>query len=284
MNFQKSTYSKQFFRSAGFIVLLLLQGCGLTLANFVTSSSGYKSVETLSYGEDQRQSIDVYHPANEPIKKPLLVFFYGGAWEDGSKEEYRFVAQAFTQQGYRVAIPDYRLYPQVIFPDFIHDGAAAVAALTKQFPDTPIVLMGHSAGAHIAAMLALNDSYLKLHNINRQQIAAWAGWSGPYDFLPLTSETLKVIFSEEQRADSQPINFVSKNEPPALLIHGLDDTRVKPKNSINLAAKLRENNVPVTTHYYEGASHEATVGSLIRFMSGWSNTFPDTVAFLEQLD
>ena len=271
-------------RLAGiFTVLLMLQGCGLTLANWITPDDGYDEISILSYGESERQSIEVFHPVKTPIKPQLLIFFYGGAWEEGSKEDYHFVAQAFTKQGYRVAIPDYRLYPEVKFPDFIEDGAAAVATLAQQFPDSPIVLMGHSAGAHIAAMLTLNETYLNQQDFDRQRIAAFVGWSGPYDFLPLTSKTLEKIFVEEQRPASQPINFVTANAPPTLLIHGLDDDRVKPKNSKNLAEKLRQHGVVVTTHYYEGASHAATVGSLIRFFSSWSNTLPDTLEFLDTL-
>lgn len=269
---------------SGILPLLMLQGCALTVANWITPDSGYDKIDTLSYGEHKRQNIDIFFPAESPIKQPLLVFFYGGAWEDGNKKDYRFVAQAFTQQGYRVAIPDYRLYPEVRFPGFIHDGSSAVAALAKQFPGTPLVLMGHSAGAHIAAMLALNQDYLNQQKIERSRIAAFVGWSGPYDFLPLTSDTLKSIFVEEQRAASQPINFVNATAPPTLLIHGLDDTRVKPKNSKNLERKLQQQGVPVTTHYYQGVSHVDTVGSLIRFLSSWSNTLPDTLAFLTQLE
>lgn len=261
----------------------MLQGCGLTIANIVTPDSGYKRVNTLSYGESDRQTLDIYHPAVTPIKPQVLVFFYGGAWEEGDKNDYRFVAQAFAKHGYRIAIPDYRLYPDIKFPTFIEDSAMAVAAVAEQFPDSPMILMGHSAGAQIAALLAFNKNYLNQQGVDTQRVGALIGWSGPYDFLPLTSETLKKIFVAEQRDASQPINFVSEKAPPTLLIHGLDDSRVKPANSKNLAEKLRLHNVPVSAHYYEGVGHVGTVGSLIRFLSPWSDTLPDTLAFLDQL-
>lgn len=283
MNTSVSSKKRSLSLLAGLSLLLMLQGCGLTLANLITPSSGYDDIATITYGDSDRQSIDIFAPADAPIKKPLLIFFYGGAWEEGKKEDYRFVAQAFTKQGYRVAIPDYRIYPDVIFPAFVEDGAAAVAALDQQFPDAPLVLIGHSAGAHIAALLTLNDKYLNAQGVNSDRIAAWVGWSGPYDFLPLTSDTLKEIFVEDLRQASQPINFVNANVPPTLLIHGLDDTRVKPQNSKNLAARLEQHGVRVTTHYYEGVSHVGTVGSLVAFLSSWSDTLPDTLGFLEQL-
>lgn len=270
-------------RFSWLVFLPFLQGCGLTLANLVTPDSAYDEIETLYYGTHARHTVDIFQPKDGPTKGSLVVFFYGGAWEEGNKEDYRFVAQAFTEKGYPIAIPDYRLYPEVVFPAFVEDGAAAVAAIAKQYPDKQLVLLGHSAGAYIAAMLALNNTYLSKHDVSTNQIAGWGGWSGPYDFLPLSSKTLESIFPQASRNLSQPIAFASPDAPPSLLIHGLDDTRVKPGNSQNLARTLHQLNVDVTSHYYPDVSHVGTVGSLIQFLSGWSNTLPDTLAFIESL-
>ena len=88
------------------------------------------------------------------------MIFYGGGWEDGSRADYRFAAMALARRGVVVMVPDYRLYPDVRFPDFIADGARAVRWARRnaiEFGADPRLLfsVGHSAGAYIAAMLKL---------------------------------------------------------------------------------------------------------------------------------
>lgn len=264
---------------------LFLQGCAFTLVNWTTPNNGYSQVQTLSYGPHSRQTLDIYTPAEPQRREPVVVFFYGGGWEGGSKEDYKFVAQAFTDEGYTTAIPDYRIYPDVTFPAFVEDAAAAVAKVRRHFPDRPLMLVGHSSGAHQAAMLVTDTNYLQEVGVRRSAIKAWVGLSGPYDFLPLTSDKLRKIFSgAEQLEATQPVNFVDSQVPPTLLVQGIDDKRVIPRNSRRFTAALEQHDVPVTTIYYQGVGHIGTIAAFAPLLESWSNALDDTLAFLESVE
>jgi acetyl esterase/lipase len=130
------------------------------------SDGGVRTVgRGLAFGPGPRQAMDVYAPSG-PGPRPMLVFFYGGSWNSGRRQEYAWAGRALAAQGFVVAIPDYRLVPEVRFPGFVQDGAAAVARLQAEAvrlggdPDR-IVLCGHSAGAYIAVLLALDPRHLR---------------------------------------------------------------------------------------------------------------------------
>ncbi len=264
---------------------LLLGGCALPALNLITPHDGYERAADIAYGGQPRQTLDLYHPTEPEAGAPTLIFFYGGSWQEGYKGGYRFVAQALADAGYRVVVPDYRLYPEVTFPAFVEDGAAAVAwAVSEGLADDGLVLMGHSAGAHIAAMLALDEQYLNQAGVDRSHIRAWVGLSGPYDFLPLSDPDLIDLFGgADGIPQTQPINFVSADDPQALLIDGLDDTIVRPRNLPNLAEAYRQNGIPVQTHRYEGVNHNDTVASFSVRLRDRSPGFDDTLTYLRQL-
>lgn len=264
---------------------VLLSGCALPALNLITPHSGYERIGDIAYGDQPRQTLDLYHPTEPYAGAPTLIFFYGGSWQEGYKGGYRFVAQSLSDAGYRVVIPDYRLYPEVRFPAFVEDGAAVVNwVVTQGLADNGLVLMGHSAGAHIAAMLALDDQYLDRAGVDRSLIMAWVGLSGPYDFLPLSSPDLIDIFGgSDEIPQTQPISFVSADDPPALLIDGLEDTIVRPSNLPNLAETYRQVGLQVQTHRYEGVNHNDTVASFSVRLRDRSPGFEDTLTYLRQL-
>lgn len=264
---------------------LLLSGCALPALNLVTPHSGYERTGDIAYGDQPRQTLDLYHPTEPEAGAPTLIFFYGGSWQEGYKGGYRFVAQALSDAGYRVVVPDYRLYPEVRFPAFVEDGANVVAwAVSQGLSDDGLVLLGHSAGAHIAAMLALDERYLENAGVDRSLIRAWVGLSGPYDFLPLARPALIEIFGgEDGIPQTQPVNFVSADDPPAMLVDGLEDTIVRPRNLPNLAEAYRQAGVAVQTHRYEGVNHNDTVASFSVRLRHRSPGFGDTLKFLREL-
>ncbi len=266
-------------------LLALLQGCVYGILDLAVPNDGYREVITAHYGDHPRQQLDLYLPEQEKADAPTLVFFYGGSWAGGSKDNYRFIGQAFADEGYLVAIPDYRVYPEHLFPDFIVDGADSLAWLEREgFAERGIVLMGHSAGAHIAAMLAYNPSYLAASGLDHQLITALIGYAGPYDNFALSSRKLKRIFAPaEPLAVSRPINFVDQNSPVSLLIHGLGDSTVVVKHSQNLANKLRAHGVPAETRFYQDNGHVAVVASLALPLRHWTPAFADTLDFLAEL-
>ncbi|MEO0443253.1 MAG: alpha/beta hydrolase [Pseudomonadota bacterium] len=263
--------------------VLSLQGCWLKVIDWLTPTEGYTVQQHIAYGDKLRQHLDYYQPTTPNDSGLTVVFFYGGAWQSGDKASYRFVAQAFAHQGYSVVIPDYRVYPGVLFPKFIDDAALALKWVTDN-TDQQLVLMGHSAGAHIAALATFNEDYLSVAGVEKDRIRALVGLSGAYDFLPLEEQIYKTIFSgADDLENTQPINFVDKDEPPVLLIHGLADKRVGLFNTENLAEKLKDKNNIVEVRLYDAVDHGQTVGSLSLPFRKHSPALVDILQFLSSL-
>ena len=255
-------------------ILGLLGACsGLAIVDALTPRWSYNVERDIRYGQDPRQQLDLYLPDTARPGAPLIVFFYGGGWETGSKSLYRFVGQAFTSLGYLVAIPDYRLYPQVRYTGILDDGAAAVAALAQRLchqdagsARRPLFLIGHSAGAYIAAMLALDQRRLERAGAGQCRpiaVDAAVGLAGPYDFLPLESARLREIFGPGPAVPAtQPIRHVDPSDPPMLLLTGTADRDVRPGNTLRLAAALREAGVRAETRLYDSVDHIRPVAAL----------------------
>lgn len=249
-----------------------LTGCtSLQLLNATVSHRGYVRTINIPYGSDPRQKLDVYLPKKMASPAKVVIFFYGGSWRNGSKTDYRFVAQALTSRGFIVVLPDYRVYPAVTFPAFVEDGAAAVRWVRDNIStyggDTNhIYLMGHSAGSHIAALLTLDAHYLKAVGLDRKVIRATATLSGPYDFTPNPWD--RPVFgmaTNETRIDPriEPITFVDGKEPPMLLVQGLRDKIVAPSNAANLAARIQEAGGEVEYLTYPKRGHGSVVVGLV---------------------
>lgn len=234
-----------------FAIALLLAGCARAeLLDAITPVSGYRLEAGIAYGAHPRQRLDLYRPERPRPDGAVVVFFYGGSWQTGNRGLYRFVGQGLAARGYTVAIPDYRLFPEVQWREILEDGAAAVArarAVLGPDPRAPLVLAGHSAGAWIAAMLALDPCRLP------ERPDLLLGLAGPYDFLPLRDPVLVAGFGpgDPDRA-SQPVAYVDGPEPPSLLFHGSRDVTVLPRNSERLAAMLRAVGTPVELVRLEG--------------------------------
>ena len=214
----------------------------------------------LAYGEGPRQKLDVYKPRHA-AKAPVLVFFYGGGWQGGSRDHYPFVGAALAAQGIVTVVPDYSTFPPARFPAFVEDAARAVrfaSTSAARWGGDPsrLVLMGHSAGAYIAAMLSFDPQWLGKVGLNSQaDVAGFIGLAGPYDFLPNQSRTLRTIFGGANRRETQPISFVTGNEAPALLITPRRDRLVSPANSRRMAAKIRAHGGFVEERTYGGVGH-----------------------------
>lgn len=221
-----------------------------------------------AFGEGPRRRLDVYVPAAAVEKAPVLVFFYGGSWQGGSKDDYAFVGQALAAQGFVTVLPDYRLYPETAFPGFLEDGAAAIAWVRDNiatYGGDPrrIVLAGHSAGAYNAVMLGLDPRYLTAAGVDPKAIRAVAGLSGPYDFLPLEhATTIEVFGGAPDLAATQPVRLAGPLSPPTFLATGADDAVVRPRNTVSLAQRLRAAHVPVQERIYAGLDHKDTLLAL----------------------
>ena len=242
----------------------------------------------VAYGRGPRQRLDVYAPRRREGRAAVAVFFYGGSWDSGRRQDYGWVGQALASRGFLTVIADYGLYPQVRFPGFLEDGARAVRWAqdhAEAFGGDPkrIVLVGHSAGAYNAAMIALDPRYLSAAGVDSRSIRAWAGLSGPYDFLPLTDPVARRTFGEAANpAATQPINFVRSDAPPTFLATGDDDTMVYPRNTVKLAARLRQAGVEVEEQHYRGIDHVRMVLALSRMFRGRAPVLAQMADFLQR--
>ncbi|WP_234730369.1 alpha/beta hydrolase [Acidocella facilis] len=267
----------------------LAGGLGFTAYSPVTvlnafAPGAFTVKRNLAYRPGPRGRMDLYLP-RQAQGAPLVVFFYGGSWQEGDKAMYRFVGAALASRGCMVAIPDYRLYPQVRFPEFLEDCASATDFARRLAPSAPLVLMGHSAGAYNAAMLALDGQFLAPHGLDPQRdLAGWLGLAGPYDFLPITDPALQRMFGPRaQWPRTQPINFVTPGVPPAFLAAGLADRTVDPGNSERLAAKLRAHGDAVELALYPGLDHRKLVGALSPYLTFLAPVLRDCIAFINKV-
>ena len=269
---------------------MFLEGCarlGYFAANAPAIFGSYRRHVNIAYGPGPQHRLDVYVPQRAAASlRPVVVFWHGGRWREGDKADYRFIGAALAACGYVAMVANYRHYPQVKMPGFMDDAARAAMwaeAHASEFGGAPerLYLMGHSAGAHLAALLTLDPRYFAASGRAAPRIAGVIGLSGPYDFLPLIEADVQDMFGPQPLyPQSQPVNFVRADAPPMLLIHGLKDDTVRPKNSINLAAALGAVGAPVTLKLYPNRSHSDTVAALTTLLRGRAPTLADIKHFV----
>lgn len=264
----------------------LVSACSpLGLVNTVAKIYPLQVQRDLSYGDKARHRYDLYLPAvARSHKTPVIVFFYGGSWRSGEKSDYAFVGRRLSHEGYIVAVANYRLYPDVRYPGFLEDSAKAVHAIQKELqqsqyqalkPDKQIILMGHSAGAYNAAMLALDDRWLAAEGVDRRSsIKGWIGMAGPYDLYPIVLKDVQPVFYHPNYPPlSNPIDFVTEANIPALLLAPAEDDVVNiQRNTYALGKRLKETGSQATVVTVAGTGHGTLVGTLspILFFMGSS--------------
>jgi len=267
---------------------VFLVGCSpLGILNATVSSDGYTSTLNQAYGKQPRQRLDIHVPNQVTENADVVVFYYGGRWQSGNKDQYAFVADAFTSKGIITVLPDYRLYPDVDWADFIKDGASAYQWVVKnisKYKGNPkrIFVMGHSAGAHISAMVAVDESLL---DKGTKRPCGFIGLAGPYDFLPIRdADVIQVFSSAKDLKDTQPITFVNKMDPAMLLMHGTDDVSVNIGNTTRLATRVLDLGGVVKTKIYDGVDHIDILISLSSTFRHVSPVLSDSVAFMHDVD
>jgi acetyl esterase/lipase len=267
--------------------LAALAGCSrldlLNGANAMVPGDGAvrRVVSGAAFGNDPRQALDVHAPADARAA-PVLVFFYGGSWASGRRQDYGFAARALAARGFVVVVPDYRIVPQARWPAFVEDGAAAIAWTRANIAASGgdparIGVIGHSAGAHIAMLLALD----------RRWGAAGAngvGLAGPYDFLPFApgSGAEAALGNAPDLGQTQPIRFARADAPPLLLLTGDDDDTVRPGNSDRLAAALAAVGAAAAVRHYPRLGHIGILLALSKPFRGKAPVLADAVGFLRQ--
>lgn len=258
----------------------------LRIVNAVVPDDGVDVIPDLAYGNAPRQMLDIYRPKNATQPLPVVLFFYGGSWKRGQRTDYAFVGQALAREGFLCAVSDYRVYPDVAFPGFVEDGAKAVSWLVDNVAQHGgetgrVNLMGHSAGGHIAAMLALDARYLDATDKGRAVLGRWVGLAGPYAFYPSEVRSVRDIFAQLPEDQTRPITFAAPGAPPALLLHGASDRTVYPWNSVHLSNTLQEHGVTAAVKIYDDIGHAPLVLSLSEPFTGIAPALADSVAFLK---
>jgi acetyl esterase/lipase len=276
-------------RLAAFIALLI-GGCSplQTFNSLVPKDGGARLLAgDQPFREGPRGRLDLYAPAQaDEAKLPVIVFFYGGSWTSGDRTGYAFAGRALASQGFLVAVPDYRLVPEVHYPEFLEDGAAAVRwvrANAARFGGDPdrIVLAGHSAGAYNAAMLSVDQRWL---GADRSAIRGFVGLAGPYAFLPLDTAATRGAFGRAPDLPAtQPISHAGAGDPPALLLVAGKDNLVRPANARRLAEALRRAGVPAEIRTYPGVGHVGILTALSRLFRGKAPVLSDMAAFARRV-
>ena len=234
--------------------------------------------EEVAYGPGPRQRYDVYRALDSlgrplTVPAPVVIFIHGGSWESGDKRGYAWVGEALAQMGFVAVLPNYGLMPRTRFPEFVDDAARAVAHARARVGSwggdtTRVVLMGHSAGAHIAALLAYDPRYLARQGLTPRALDGFIGLSGPYDFA-LDTKLLRRTFAgtPEREHDALPVHFVAPGSLRTLLVMGQDDRTVNPRNTRSLASALRAHGVSVEEVWVPG-THGVSVGAFARINRG----------------
>jgi acetyl esterase/lipase len=254
--------------------------------NLFARVQSYRLLGDIAYGAGPRAKLDVYLPERVDAAKPLVVFFYGGRWSSGEKAHYRFVGAALAARGAIAVIPDYSLYPQSSFPVFLEDAARALRWARDNAGQlgadrSRIFLMGHSAGGHIAAMLGFDKRWLAAVGLSpARDLAGFIGLAGAYDFA-IDSDVLRGVFGAPAHAAArQPLRYVTREAPSALLLAGESDSTVRPRNTRALAAAIDAVGGEARAIYYPGVTHREIIGAFSPLLHFLAPVADDVMAFV----
>jgi acetyl esterase/lipase len=249
----------------------------IDLINKSVGLAGVKITRGIAYGNNPRQVLDIYTPAGAPEALPVVVFFYGGSWQNGARRDYGFIAGLLAAKGFMAVVPDYRIFPETRYPGFIEDCAGATEWVIANIPAyggdaKAVFLMGHSAGAYNAVMVALAP--------HAPEVAGVIGLAGPYDFLPLKDPAVKAVFAgPSDIRDTQPITHAHGAAPPMFLLTGAKDRTVLPRNTTALAAKIRLMGGVVETKIYPKLGHIGLLLALLPYLAWRARVWKDVLDF-----
>lgn len=257
----------------------------IELINKTVGRSGVKVSRGIAYGAQVLQVLDVYMPVKADGPRPVIVFFYGGSWQSGARRDYGFVAARLAAWGFVVVVPDYRTYPETRFPGFVEDCAAAVDWVVRGIgayggDGDAVFLLGHSAGAYNAVMVALGAGARDRQAI---RVSGVIGLAGPYDFLPIKDPVIQTIFaSAEALSQTQPITLAHGEAPPMFLATGGRDRVVLPRNSSALAARLRALGGVVETRIYPSLGHIDILLTILPYFAWRAPVWRDVLGFIAE--
>ncbi|MFH7767427.1 alpha/beta hydrolase [Acinetobacter sp. BSP-28] len=254
--------------------------------NRLTSRKGYTVTENIAYGLKARHRLDIFTTEVPREQRALIVFVHGGAWLHGDKKDYRFVGEAFAREGYDVAVINYHLAPEHVFPSYIDDLSLALNYLTQHqsryhIQTEKLVLMGHSAGAFNVMSALYNPKPYALHC--RAQIRAIIGVSGPYHFDykddPICADAFDQSVPYQQ---VMPYYFVETNTVRHYLFLASNDQVVGHNNSEDFHRVLQEKGNHSQMITIPGTGHVSIMASVASLFSRHFQTKKQILAVLEE--
>jgi len=253
--------------------------------NRLTPRKGYSVQENVAYGLRARHRLDLFHTQTPREHRPLIVFVHGGAWMHGDKKDYRFIGEAFAKEGFDVAVINYHLAPEHIFPASIDDLSLAlnylnVHQLKYQISTEKVVLMGHSAGA-FNVMSALYHP--KPYEIQcRSQITAIIGLAGPYHFDYKGDPICADAFDQNRPyQEVMPYYFVESNRVKHYLLVAENDDVVGLSNAVDLDRRLKEKGNYSQLWTVPRIGHISMIGSVSSLFSRYFTTKQKIMQALE---
>ncbi len=227
-------------------------------------------IRDISFGEHPRLRLDIYPPKGSD-SAPVVMFLHGGRFEAYDKETHALVGRALRQMGVVGVLANYRLYPDAIYPAFCHDAVDAlgwIANSIAEYGGDPyrIILCGHSAGAVITTLLALDgDRYGLRPGLLRGAITI----SGLYDYEDSPWHGGKIVDvmggRETYSTIAQPIKVAGQGGAvPLLILHGEADDLCPVQGARALYRAQKAAGAPVEIQTYPRYDHYQTLFSLLR--------------------
>ncbi len=269
----------------------------LGLVNGISSSAGVGVSKDINYGDAPLQNLDMYYPkplaqamqTQSVIDKsyPMVVFVYGGSWENGSKEDYAFVGQSLAQAGYVTAVVNYRKAPEHVYPDFVKDTAKAIAWSydnAPKFHANPkrLAVVGHSAGAFNAVAAISNSDFLAPYGLSPDAISAVVGIAGPYSYDFRKFDSASAFASDATPDEVMPDRQIKGKQPPYLLLTAENDKIVYDTNTIKMTQALKDFGATVETGQIKGASHATSIGAMAKPLRWVNDVRAQVLTYLDK--
>ena len=238
----------------------------------------------VAYDTGARQRLDVYLPRRPRATSPVMVFLYGGRWKYGAKRDWVLLANTLARRGWVVVVPEYRRWPQVLFPAWVEDGARAVRWTLDNVAglggDTSrVVVVGHSAGAHTVALLALDEHFLRDAGVDGRRVHGYVSLAGPVDTAWTARDVQRLMGPREGWPATYPATHVGGDEQPLLLLHGTGDDVVTAGSSVRLAERIRARGGCARADLYRGVNHVEIVLALALPRTDLAPVLRDVTAF-----
>lgn len=233
------------------------------------NSRGEKAQLDLSYGEFDRQKFDLFLPDEDPDTAPLIVYIHGGYWQRGHHTEYALIGETFTKAGFRVAVPSYRICPDVAVAHIVGDIQEFLASLYDRIPRRPLVI-GHSAGGHLAAM-ALATDWSDVDGVPNDLVTHAISISGIFDLQPLLKTSANQVLCLTPET-AEAVSPLSGSAPPPgrhfVAAVGAKESPEFIRQSLEIAGRWGEAGVTTECVLVPNANHFTILDELMKPGSG----------------